>query len=60
MTQHNQPAREDIAYRAYELYVRRGSGPGKAIEDWVRAEKELTVEVVEAPTKTIAGLSGRN
>jgi hypothetical protein len=59
MIEHNEPSREDIAYRAYELYVRRGSGPGKAIEDWVRAEKELTIEVVVAPKKTIA-LAGRN
>jgi hypothetical protein len=60
MIEHNEPSREDIAHRAYELYVRRGSGPGKAVEDWVRAEKELTVEVVVAPTKTIAALAGRN
>ena len=60
MIEHNEPSREDIAHRAYELYVRRGSGPGKAVEDWVRAEKELTVEVVVAPAKTIAALTGRN
>jgi hypothetical protein len=60
MIEHNEPSREDIAHRAYELYVRRGSGPGKAIEDWVRAEKELTVEVVEAPARTIVALAGRN
>jgi hypothetical protein len=60
MIEHNEPSREDIAHRAYELYVRRGGGPGKAVEDWVRAEKELTVEVVVAPTKTIAALAGRN
>jgi hypothetical protein len=60
MIEHNEPSREDIAHRAYELYVRRGGGPGKAVEDWVRAEKELTVEVVVAPAKTITGLAGRN
>jgi hypothetical protein len=58
MIEHNEPSREDIAHRAYELYVRRGSGPGKAVEDWVRAEKELTVEVVVAPAKTIAAQTG--
>jgi hypothetical protein len=58
MIEHNEPSREDIAHRAYELYVRRGGGPGKAVEDWVRAEKELTVEVVVAPAKNIAGLAG--
>jgi Protein of unknown function (DUF2934) len=60
MIEHNEPSREDIAHRAYELYVRRGSEPGKDVEDWVRAEKELTVEVVVAPAKTIAYLAGRN
>jgi hypothetical protein len=60
MIERKELSKEDIAHRAYELYVRRGSGPGKAIEDWVRAEKELTVEVVEAPAKTIAALAGRN
>jgi hypothetical protein len=60
LIEHKELAKEDIAHRAYDLYVRRGSGPGKDIEDWVRAEKELTVEVVETPAKTIAGLAGRN
>jgi Protein of unknown function (DUF2934) len=60
MIEHNEPSREDIAHRAYELYVGRGSEPGKDVEDWVRAEKELTVEVVVAPAKTIAYLASRN
>jgi len=60
MIEHNEPSREDIAHRAYELYVRRGSEPGKDVEDWVRAEKQLTVEIVVAPAKTIASLASRN
>jgi len=60
MIEHNEPSREDIAHRAYELYVRRGSGPGKAVEDWVRAEKELTVEVVVAPAKTLTAQAGHH
>jgi Protein of unknown function (DUF2934) len=60
MIERNEPSTEDIAHRAYELYVRRGSGPGKDVEDWVRAEKELTVEVIVAPAKTILALAGRN
>jgi len=35
--------KEDIARRAYELYVQRGSEPGKDVEDWIRAEKELSI-----------------
>jgi hypothetical protein len=36
--------KEDIAHRAYELYVQRGSEPGQDVQDWVRAEKELRNE----------------
>jgi hypothetical protein len=35
--------REDkIRRRAYELYVERGGEPGRDIEDWLQAERELT------------------
>jgi len=34
--------RERIAMRAYELYLARGRGEGAAMEDWLRAERELT------------------
>jgi hypothetical protein len=32
---------EDIARRAYEIYVQRGSLDGSDREDWRRAEREL-------------------
>ena len=32
---------EDIARRAYELYLARGGEPGNDLEDWFRAEAEL-------------------
>jgi Protein of unknown function (DUF2934) len=35
--------REDkIRRRAYELYVERGREPGRDIEDWLQAARELT------------------
>jgi hypothetical protein len=46
MIERKEPSREDIAHRAYELYTQRGCEPGKDIEDWVRAHKELASEVV--------------
>jgi hypothetical protein len=46
MIERKEPSREDIAHRAYELYTQRGCEPGKDIEDWVRAQKELASEVV--------------
>jgi hypothetical protein len=38
----------------------RGCEPGKDIEDWVRAERELAGEVVVGPAKTMATSTGRN
>ncbi|TVQ61368.1 MAG: DUF2934 domain-containing protein [Phycisphaerales bacterium] len=35
------PTHEQIAARAYELYLERGCEDGHAQEDWVRAEREL-------------------
>ena len=36
------PTREQIALRAYELYLSRGSEPGHESEDWLAAEAELS------------------
>jgi len=36
------PTHEEIALRAYEIYLERGGAPGDALEDWTRAERELT------------------
>ena len=33
--------RERIAERAYELYIRRGGGGGRELDDWLAAEREL-------------------
>ena len=32
---------DDIARRAFEIYLARGAGDGEALADWVRAEREL-------------------
>ncbi len=37
----NGPTREEIARRAYELYLERGGTHGYDIEDWLNAEREL-------------------
>jgi len=34
-------APEVIARRAYELFQERGRQPGRDLEDWLRAEREL-------------------
>lgn len=35
------PSAEQIARRAYELYQQRGGKPGRDMEDWLEAEREL-------------------
>lgn len=36
-----QPTNEEIALRAYHIYLGRGSTPGDPIADWLQAEREL-------------------
>jgi len=40
-TAKNEPTREEIALRAYQIYLKRNGAPGNALEDWVQAEREL-------------------
>jgi hypothetical protein len=35
------PSREEIRRRAYEIYLERNGLPGDALDDWLRAEREL-------------------
>jgi Protein of unknown function (DUF2934) len=35
------PTTEEIALRAYQIYLERGGAPGDALDDWTRAEREL-------------------
>jgi len=57
---HREPSEEEIARRAHELYVQRGSKHGKDVEDWARAEKELRDKPVAAAVKTRTAQAGRN
>jgi hypothetical protein len=38
----NAPSADDVARRAYELYESRGSEPGRDLDDWLQAERELS------------------
>jgi hypothetical protein len=42
MLNRNLSATEQIQQRAYELYLQRGGGDGRDVDDWFAAEKELT------------------
>jgi hypothetical protein len=55
-----EPSREEIARRALELYLQRsGEHNGKHLDDWIRAEKELSDEPVAAPAKTRVAQAGQ-
>ena len=32
---------EEIRHRAYEIFLERGEQPGRDLEDWLQAEREL-------------------
>jgi hypothetical protein len=32
---------EEIRLRAYEIYLERGEQPGRELDDWLQAEREL-------------------
>jgi hypothetical protein len=32
---------EEIRLRAYEIYLERGEHPGRELDDWLQAEREL-------------------
>ena len=36
---------QEIRFRAYELYERRGRGDGHALDDWLQAEAEVLARV---------------
>jgi Protein of unknown function (DUF2934) len=46
------PTQEDIALRAYQIYLERNGAPGDPLEDWVRAERELTNQPRKPARKT--------
>ncbi len=57
-----QPGQEEIARRAYELYLQRGSVPGHETDDWLQAEAELAAraavaEPAERPSPSRRGTS---
>ena len=44
------PAREEeIKRRAYEIYLERGEEPGRDLEDWLQAERELASHEITSP-----------
>jgi len=45
------PTTEEIALRAYHIYLERDGAPGNALEDWTRAERELLEKKSSKPRR---------
>jgi hypothetical protein len=54
----NQPTQEEIALRAYQIYLKRGATPGNEFEDWMQAERQLIGEIGKPHRKATAKSAG--
>ena len=48
----SKPMHEQIAQRAYEIYLERGCTPGDSMQDWLRAEMELSAPAKKSRAKS--------
>jgi len=46
------PTQDQIAARAYEIYLERGCTPGDPMQDWLRAERELAAAPKKSRSKS--------
>jgi len=53
------PTEEQIARRAYELYLDRGSKNGRDVDDWLTAENELLAQYSSSSRKTRTVAAGQ-
>jgi len=56
---HNQPTQEQVALRAYQIYLERGAVPGNEFEDWMEAERQLAGENGKATENGKAAENGK-
>jgi Protein of unknown function (DUF2934) len=50
--QKSKPTQDQIAARAYEIYLERGATPGDPMQDWLRAERELAAPAKKTRSKS--------
>jgi hypothetical protein len=48
----SKPTHEQIAHRAYEIYLERGCTPDDSMQDWLRAELELSAPAKRSRAKS--------
>ena len=51
-TTKSKPTQDQIAARAYEIYLERGATPGNPMQDWLRAEHELSAPPKKSRSKS--------
>jgi len=51
-----QVSEEEIAQRAYEIYLQRGAGDGSDLDDWLQAERELS-QALQIPERAAAAIA---
>jgi hypothetical protein len=44
------PSEQEIALRAYEIYLDRGQADGRDLDDWLEAKRQLTSEMDNSET----------
>lgn len=52
--------KDKIARRAYEIFTSRGGKPGKELDDWLQAERELARAESSGPTDVFQARRTRN
>ena len=55
-TAESHPTHEEIALRAYQIYVERGGAHGQDVDDWLQAERELVAKYGETSLKAKAAV----
>ncbi|HXH68294.1 MAG TPA: DUF2934 domain-containing protein [Candidatus Limnocylindrales bacterium] len=51
-TAKSKPTQDQIAARAYEIYLERGATPGDPMYDWLQAERELAAPAKKSRSKS--------
>ena len=51
-TPKSKPTQDQVAARAYEIYLERGATPGDPMQDWLQAERELSAPGKKSRSKS--------
>ena len=57
---HRAISKDDVARRAYELFLARGRAEGHDVEDWLEAERQLESESTAPSAKGVSSSSTSN